>query len=144
MLRGCIGSTQPHRPLIQDVVENAFKSGFSDPRFPKLAARDLDRIGIAVSILSTPREMEFDSEEELRAALRPKRDGVILTAGKRRGLFLPQVWAGLPDARDFLERLKRKAGLAPDYWSDEIRAFRFTAETFKGKVAVQPADGNTA
>ncbi|MDA0704113.1 MAG: AmmeMemoRadiSam system protein B [Proteobacteria bacterium] len=139
-LRGCIGSTQPRRPLIQDVVENAFKSGFSDRRFPKLEVKELDRMGIGISILSTPRAIDFDSEDGLRAALRPGLDGVVLTEGKRRGLFLPQVWASLPDAQGFVARLKQKAGLAPDHWSDEIRAFRFTAETFKGKLDVRPED----
>ena len=138
-LRGCIGSTQPHRPLIEDVVDNAFKSAFSDPRFPKLGATELNSLGLGISILSTPRPIAFDSEDKLRAALRPDRDGMILTEGKRRGLFLPQVWKSLPDAGDFLARLKQKAGLAPDHWSNEMRAFRFTAETFKGQVAVQPA-----
>ena len=99
--------------------------------------------GIGISILSTPRAIDFDSEDGLRAARRPGRDGVILTEGKRRGLFLPQVWDGLPDARSFRARLRQKAGLAPDHWSGAIRAFRFTAETFKGKVAVQPSGRQT-
>ena len=117
-------------------------------------------MGIGISILSTPRAIDFDSEDGLRAALRPGAfgseaeavdalqpdvDGVILQAEgpdgqTRRGLFLPQVWASLPDAQGFVARLKQKAGLAPDHWSDEIRAFRFTAETFKGKLDVRPED----
>ena len=35
-LRGCIGSPQAHRPLIQDVADNAFKSAFKDPSVPPL------------------------------------------------------------------------------------------------------------
>ncbi len=33
-LRGCIGSLEAFRPLVQDVAENAFAAAFRDPRFP--------------------------------------------------------------------------------------------------------------
>jgi AmmeMemoRadiSam system protein B/AmmeMemoRadiSam system protein A len=129
--RGCIGTTIPHRPLIEDVVENAYKSAFADPRFPKLTADELDRLSFSISILSTPRPIVFASEAALLAELRPDRDGLILTAGEKRGLFLPQVWATLPEPRTFLSRLKTKAGLAEGYWSNEVRAHRFSTETFE-------------
>ena len=130
-LRGCIGSTAPHRPLIEDVVENAYKAAFADPRFPKLAADELERLSFSVSILSTPRPIVVADEAALLAELRPDRDGLVLTAGEKRGLFLPQVWATLPEPRTFLAHLKTKAGLAEDYWSSEVRAHRFSTETFK-------------
>ncbi|HIE35290.1 MAG TPA: AMMECR1 domain-containing protein, partial [Campylobacterales bacterium] len=33
-LRGCIGSVIAHRPLIDDLIENAKAAAFYDPRFP--------------------------------------------------------------------------------------------------------------
>jgi len=45
------------------------------------------------------------------AQLRVGEDGVILEHEGRRATFLPQVWEGLPDKRQFLEELMRKAGI---------------------------------
>jgi len=41
----------------------------------------------------------------------------------------------LPDPLDFLRHLKLKAGLPPDYWSDTIRAYRYTADVFGTDIA---------
>ncbi|HEY4732706.1 MAG TPA: AMMECR1 domain-containing protein, partial [Gammaproteobacteria bacterium] len=51
-----------------------------------------------------------------------------------RGTFLPTVWSSLPDPSRFLAQLKQKAGLAPDYWSDTIRIYRYTTESFPEDV----------
>lgn len=60
------------------------------------------------------------------------RDGLILEAGRRRGLLLPQVateWGF--DAVRFLEAVCEKAGLAPGDWkSPEARLWAFRAEVF--------------
>jgi hypothetical protein len=130
-LRGCIGSTAPHRPLVEDVVENAYKAAFADSRFPKLTVDELEHLSFSISILSTPRPIIFADEAALLAELRPDRDGLVLTASEKRGLFLPQVWATLPEPRTFLAHLKTKAGLAENYWSSEVRAHRFSTEIFK-------------
>jgi len=49
----------------------------------------------------------------------------LLECGRRRATFLPQVWEELPHARDLLGRLKLKAGLPDNFWSDEIRLYRY-------------------
>src|SRR5215207_3344011 len=51
-LRGCIGSLQPYRPLIQDVKSNAIAAAFRDPRFRPLSAQELEDTRIEVSLLS--------------------------------------------------------------------------------------------
>ena len=129
-LRGCVGSVTAHQPLISDAVANAYKSAFGDNRFSPVETGEITGLKVSISILSTPRPIEFHSEGELISALRPDMDGVILSEGERRGLFLPQVWSSLPDPRLFLSRLKTKAGLASDRWSDQIRAWRFSTESF--------------
>ena len=63
-------------------------------------------------------------------ALEPDRDGLILSVGKRRALFLPSVWRHLPDARAFVRHLIAKAGLAPNRWPDGLEARRFRVESF--------------
>lgn len=129
-LRGCIGSLAPRLPLIGDVAVNAVKAGFSDPRFGALRDAELEGLDLSVSILSTPRAMDVASEVELIAALDPDRDGLILADRGRSALFLPSVWEDLPDPRDFVLRLKMKAGLPPDHWTETMIAKRFRAEKF--------------
>jgi len=131
-LRGCIGSLVAHRPLLTDVVANAYKAAFADPRFKPLTVAELDRIEMSVSILSTPIAMSFRDEADLIRQVRPDQDGLILQDGDRRGLFLPSVWSSLPKAEDFVRGLKGKAGLPADHWSGSLRVFRYTTESFGG------------
>ncbi len=129
-LRGCIGSYVAQRPLILDVTESAYKAAFADPRFAPLTAEELQRLDIEISILSMPRQIAAASQDELLAALRPDKDGLIIDDAGRRALFLPKVWEALPQPDDFLLHLKAKAGLPADHWSSRLRAYRFTTETF--------------
>jgi AMMECR1 domain-containing protein len=76
--------------------------------------------------------MEFRDEVDLVSQLRPSIDGVVLREGARRGTFLPSVWDSLPDGESFLAHLKLKAGLPADYWSETLRAYRYTTESFGG------------
>lgn len=130
-LRGCIGSLEAHRPLRNDLCANALAAAFSDPRFPPLTVEELNGTQVEVSVLSQPEPLDFRDEADLLARLRPGIDGVILEHGWHRATFLPQVWDQLPEPRQFLAHLKRKAGLAPDFWSDDIRISRYSVEKFK-------------
>jgi AmmeMemoRadiSam system protein B/AmmeMemoRadiSam system protein A len=129
-LRGCRGSLAPHRPLVNDVVDNARKSAFDDPRFPPLTPAELEQINIHISILSTPRRIRCDTEAELARALRPDIDGLIIRDGKHQAIFLPSVWEGIHDPLSFIRHLKHKAGLPPDHWSPNFEAFRYVTESF--------------
>jgi AmmeMemoRadiSam system protein B/AmmeMemoRadiSam system protein A len=129
-LRGCIGSLDPRRTLIDDAVANTAEAAFADPRFPPLKESELTGLRLDVSILSHPRPIPTESESELVAALEPDRDGLILSAGKRRALFLPSVWRHLPDARAFVRHLMAKAGFDSDRWPEGLEARRFRVESF--------------
>lgn len=129
-LRGCIGSIEPRRPLIEDVIENAYAAAFHDPRFPPLTAPELDRLAVRLSVLSELTPLCFSSEDDLLAQLRPGVDGLVLTDGHRRGTFLPVVWQSLPDRQEFWAQLKHKAGLPASYWSPALRVERYTTESF--------------
>jgi len=130
-LRGCIGSLKAHRPLIYDVRENAQGAAFRDPRFAPLQASELDITRIEVSLLSPARRLGFESEADLLAQLRPGIDGLILSYGARRATFLPQVWESLPEPRDFLAQLKRKAGLPVDFWHQDLLMARYEVTKWK-------------
>ena len=126
-LRGCIGSAQAYRPLVVDVAENAYKSAFGDPRFPHLSADERPETEISISLLSQQSSINFSSEDELLGQLRAGVDGLVIEDGTKRALFLPSVWSQLPSRDEFLRHLKAKAGMAPGYWSDTIKAWRFIA-----------------
>ncbi|MGE5514398.1 MAG: AmmeMemoRadiSam system protein B [Bacteroidota bacterium] len=130
-LRGCIGSPQAWRPLGEDVVDNAAKAAFGDPRFAPLSADELDGLSLSVSVLTPPVPMRFTSESDLLSQLRPRIDGLIIEDGGRRALFLPAVWEQLPDAAEFLAHLKAKAGMPIDHWSPHFKASRFQAVEVK-------------
>jgi AmmeMemoRadiSam system protein B/AmmeMemoRadiSam system protein A len=125
-LRGCIGSLVAHRTLLEDVKANAVAAGLRDPRFKPVTVAELGSIEIDVSVLSAPQPMPVASEADALARLRPGVDGLVFVFGKQRSTFLPQVWAQLPKPADFLAQLKRKAGLAPDFWSDQVRLHRYS------------------
>ena len=129
-LRGCIGSLEAQRPLVEDIAGNAHAAAFRDPRFAPVTRAELDDLTIHIAILQPAQAMAFHSEAELLAQLRPGIDGLILQDGTHRATFLPAVWESLPEPREFLSQLKRKAGLRTDYWSDSIQAWRYTTESF--------------
>jgi AmmeMemoRadiSam system protein A len=126
-LRGCVGSIEAFRPLGEDVRRNAVAAALRDTRFPPLAPEELDEVEVEVTLLSPPEPMRFDSEADALAQLRPGEDGLLLSWGNHRSTFLPQVWESLPRPEAFLESLKRKAGLAPDFWHRDLRLSRYTA-----------------
>ncbi|GIW96995.1 MAG: hypothetical protein KatS3mg111_0328 [Pirellulaceae bacterium] len=127
-LRGCIGTVVPVRPLIEDVAINAYHAAFDDPRFPPLRLEEFDAVRISISVLSPLMPMEFASEDDLLRQIRPGTEGLLLEYGSHRGILLPIVWKALPDRDLFWRQLKLKAGLPPDFWSPNLRVYRFTTE----------------
>ena len=129
-LRGCIGHLEPILPRVRDVADNAFAAAFRDPRFPPVALPELPLLSIEISVLTPATPLAFSSEADLIARIEPGRDGLILAARGVRGTFLPSVWESLPKPGDFLRHLKMKAGLPPDYWSDDVRVWHYRTESF--------------
>jgi AmmeMemoRadiSam system protein A len=130
MLRGCIGSLEPHRILIEDVAHNAYAAAFDDPRFPPLTEAELQQLELHVSVLSSATPIHFISEQDLIVQLKPGEDGLILEENGRRATFLPSVWDNLPNAGLFLRQLKLKAGLPGNYWSNTLHVSRYHTESF--------------
>ena len=129
-LRGCLGTLEATEPLVAAVPKYAFASAFKDPRFEKVAEAELDELHIQISVLSEPEPIPFNSENELLALLRPGIDGLVLVDGRCHGTLLPSVWEEIPDRRQFVARLKQKAGLPPYYWSGSIKVKRYTTLCF--------------
>jgi len=130
-LRGCIGSLQPHRALRADVRANAVSAATRDPRFAPLSRDEFRVARVEVSVLEPAQPLEADSADHASAQLRPFEDGVILAWRGRRAPFLPQVWEALPLPADFLRELRRKAGLAPEFWDRDLRLWRYAVAKWK-------------
>lgn len=134
-LRGCIGSPEAWRPLATDVVANANRAAFHDPRFPPLSADECDGLSVHLSVLSPQQAIEFTDEADLLAHLVPGTDGLVINDHGLGALFLPAVWAQLPAPEAFLAHLKSKAGMDPDHWSSGFKAWRFIAAETEAKWA---------
>ncbi|MCG6937951.1 MAG: AmmeMemoRadiSam system protein A [Gammaproteobacteria bacterium] len=130
-LRGCIGTLEAHRSLLEDVKSNAVSAAFHDPRFSPLRREEFGYTDIEVSLLSAMQAMDFSNEQQALQQLQPGTDGLVFEYGRHRSTFLPQVWQQLPSAKDFMAHLKQKAGLSASFWDDEVRLYRYTVSKWK-------------
>jgi len=120
-LRGCIGTIEPTQAsLAQEVVHNAIDSATRDPRFPPIAPDELPELSYSVDILSPPEPVA--SPEELD----PKRYGVVVRAGLRRGLLLPDI-EGVSTVEEQLAIARAKAGILQD---EAAELYRFTVNRY--------------
>ena len=130
-LRGCIGTIEPEKALIDNVADNAANAAFRDPRFSPVSLKELDSIEIEISVLTPPRQLTFTDGEDLKQQLKPGIHGVILSRDWHRSTFLPQVWEQLPDKEMFLRHLCQKGGMEGDCWkSTDTRVEVYTAAYF--------------
>ncbi|CAB5125909.1 hypothetical protein D3OALGA1CA_2894 [Olavius algarvensis associated proteobacterium Delta 3] len=131
MLRGCIGTIEPVKPLAEGIAENAINAAFFDPRFPALSPEEYGEVDLEVSLLTVPEILEFRDSSDLLEKLEPGVHGVILSKGWHRATFLPQVWDQIPDKKVFLQHLCQKAGMEKDCWTDpDVEVQVYTAEHF--------------
>ena len=130
-LRGCIGALQAREALVVDVAKHAYAAAFRDPRFPPLTASEFEQVTIEVSVLSPQIEIPCKSEAELLQCLQPNVDGLTLRDGHQHATFLPSVWEQLPNKKQFLQQLKRKAGMPDNYWSKSLQVSRYTTTQFE-------------
>lgn len=107
-LRGCIGTIAPTLPSVaEEIIQNAVSACSEDPRFDPVAPDELDQLEINVDVLGHPEEI--DSEQQLD----PKRYGVIVSSGGRRGLLLPDL-EGVDTPSQQVDIARRKAGIPDD------------------------------
>jgi uncharacterized protein len=126
-LRGCIGYVEPFFPLIQATQEAAVKAAMEDPRFMPMTLAELSSITIEISVLSSLSELHDTTKIEIG------KHGLVIDAGFKRGLLLPQVATEYEwDREQFLKHTASKAGLPTDAWKrKEAKLFTFTVEKFE-------------
>ncbi len=129
-LRGCIGSLEAQRTLVEDLAYNAFAAAFADPRFAPCSRAELGDLTIEISILSPLQAIEPADEAELLEALEPHQHGLLIEDAGQRATFLPKVWQALPEKQEFLRQLRLKAGLPADHWSATLRASIYSTLVF--------------
>ena len=119
-LRGCIGTIEATRPtLAEEIARNAVQAATSDPRFPPLTPEELDDLEISVDVLGP-------AESATMADLDPKTWGVIVTAGWRRGLLLPDL-DGVDTPDQQVSIALRKAGIGP---TEHFELERFSVDRY--------------
>ena len=121
-LRGCIGTFEPTQPNIaMEIIGNAISAATRDPRFPPVEPEELTELSYSVDVLSKPEAV--DSSESLD----PKRYGVIVESGLRRGLLLPDL-EGVDTVEYQLSIARQKAGIGKD---EPVKIYRFEVKRYR-------------
>ncbi|HEY3451189.1 MAG TPA: AmmeMemoRadiSam system protein A [Myxococcales bacterium] len=115
-LRGCIGTLVAHRPLAEDVVDNAISAALRDNRFQPVSVEELPKIHIDISVLDAPRPLMGVTGDALLKHLGEKKPGLIIAYKGRRSTFLPSVWEEIATPSEFVEHLCRKQGSPSNCW----------------------------
>ncbi|HAJ32031.1 MAG TPA: AMMECR1 domain-containing protein [Candidatus Atribacteria bacterium] len=120
-LRGCIGTFMPTQENIaQEIIKNAISAAVDDPRFSQVTASELGDLTISVDVLSPPEEISDISE------LDPKKYGVIVSSGYKKGLLLPDL-EGVDTVEYQIDIAKRKAGIYP---GEKVKLYRFEVKRY--------------
>ncbi|MBA7536823.1 hypothetical protein ES705_29088 [subsurface metagenome] len=120
-LRGCIGTFMPTQENIaQEIIKNAISAAVDDPRFSPVNVSELEDLSISVDVLSAPEEVKDVFQ------LDPKKYGVIVSSGYKKGLLLPDL-EGVDTAEYQIDIAKRKAGIYPD---EKVKLYRFEVKRF--------------
>lgn len=115
-LRGCIGTIEPVTGSVaEEILRNAISAGVEDPRFPPVAEEELDDLVYSVDVLSEPEPITSMEELDIR------RYGVIVSAGRRRGLLLPNL-EGVDSVEQQVSIARKKAGI---YDNEDVKIERF-------------------
>ena len=121
-LRGCIGTFEPqYNNVAQEVIANAISSATRDPRFDPVEEEELKDLDYSVDVLTAPEPVESEKQ------LDPKKYGVIVQAGWRRGLLLPDL-EGVDTAAYQIEICRQKGGIRPD---EPVKLYRFEVKRYK-------------
>ena len=124
-LRGCIGYPLPMESLYSAVIDNAISAATEDPRFTEVSLDEFKSLSIEISILTIPKEISDINSINIG------RDGIIISQGHIKGLFLPQVpveqgW----NLEQYLSYGCLKAGLIHDEWKRDVKIEIFQAIVF--------------
>jgi AmmeMemoRadiSam system protein A len=126
-LRGCLGTLECRRGLLEEIARCAADAATVDPRFSPLPPEQLPEVSIEISVLGPLERVDPERFADIVVG----QHGLVVEYGRQRGLLLPQVarerrW----DGTEFLRQTCIKAGLPPDAWRNGADVYRFEAEIF--------------
>lgn len=120
-LRGCIGTFEPSRPNVaEEIIVNAISAATLDPRFLPITPQELERLSYSVDVLTAPEPAVF-------AELDPKKYGVIVERGWRRGLLLPDL-EGVNTPQEQIDICCQKAGISP---GEPLKLSKFQVKRYR-------------
>jgi AmmeMemoRadiSam system protein A len=120
-LRGCIGTFEPTRSNIaEEVIHNAISSATGDPRFDPVHTTELPNLEYSIDVLTKPEPVAGKEE------LDPKKYGIIVERGFRKGLLLPDL-EGVDTVEKQIEICRLKAGIAAD---EPVKLYRFQVRRY--------------
>lgn len=106
-LRGCIGTiASTTNSIAEEIINNAIAASTRDPRFPAVSTDEISELEISVDVLHEPERIKDITQ------LDPKRYGIIVSKGFRRGLLLPNL-ERVDTAEEQVAIAKQKAGINP-------------------------------
>lgn len=121
-LRGCIGTFEPTKSNVaEEIISNAISSATRDPRFLPVTTAELDNLEYSVDVLTKPELVENVKE------LDPKKYGVIVESGFRRGLLLPDL-KGVDTADEQIMICRAKAGISDN---EPVKLYRFQVRRYR-------------
>jgi hypothetical protein len=121
-LRGCIGTIEPQRNNVaEEIITNAISSATRDPRFLPITPDELKDLSYSVDVLTKPEPIR--SKDQLDS----KRYGVIVEAGFRKGLLLPDL-EGVDSVDYQIDICRQKGGIAPH---EPVKLYRFEVKRYK-------------
>ncbi|MDD5338055.1 MAG: AmmeMemoRadiSam system protein A [Dehalococcoidales bacterium] len=121
-LRGCIGTFEAQeKNIAEEVISNAISSATRDPRFDPVKEDELKDLDYSVDILTEPEPVPDASY------LDPKKYGVIVQSGWRRGLLLPDL-EGVDTPEYQIDICRQKGGISMD---EPVRLYRFEVKRLK-------------
>ncbi|MDD5702584.1 MAG: AMMECR1 family protein, partial [Dehalococcoidales bacterium] len=109
-----------HDNIAEEIVANAISTGVRDPRFEPIDVSELRDLDYTVDVLTHP-ELVAGKED-----LDPKKYGVIVEAGRRRGLLLPDL-EGVDTVDEQIEICRMKGGIDPD---EPVKLYRFEVKRY--------------
>jgi len=146
-LRSCCGHMGQPALLGEAILQAAWRTATSDPRFPPISPSELRHLDMELWVLWGLKRIEARGEDRAKWVEIGKH-GLQIVRGGARGLLLPGVAVEHElDSVGFLEQVCLKAGLPPDAWkSNEAVVMTFEGYPiraplgqFVGQVPLEPA-----
>ncbi len=120
--RGCLGTCFAREGnLANEIVSSAIAACTGDPRYSDLTIDEWPYVEVRIDVLSRPEKISG------MAGLNPKKYGVIVEAGEKRGMLLPSL-DGVIDSQEQLGIAIKKARLQN---GEQYALFRFSTTTHR-------------